>query len=355
MEAYIKGIGIISPQKTFNTSDFLTEVLEHNSNSLRCIEPSYKEFLNPVLARRMSRIIKMSIAASSVCLKDAGIEVPDAIMTGTALGCLEDTEKFLLAIIENDEQFLTPTSFMQSTHNTVSAQIALQLKCMNYNFTYVHKGFSFENALLDGLMTLAEGEAKNVLIGGHDEMTEKYFRVCDRVGYWKKEIAQTNELIQSKTNGSIAGEGAAFFVLSNEISEKNYAKIRSLKTIYKPESQTEIENNITEILSEKGLTANDIDVVIYGFNGDTRYNEVYDNLKNNYFKNSTSAFFKHLCGEYQTAGSFALWLATMILKTQSLPDAILLDNKKPKAIKNVLIYNSYMNIDHSVYLVSQIS
>src|SRR3954447_19873218 len=98
MEAYIKGMGIISPQKTFATDDFLGEIVEHNALSLPSIEPSYKEFLNPTMARRMARIIKMSIAASSVCFKDAGVEIPDAIMTGTALGCLEDTEKFLLAI-----------------------------------------------------------------------------------------------------------------------------------------------------------------------------------------------------------------------------------------------------------------
>ncbi|MCX6297400.1 MAG: beta-ketoacyl synthase chain length factor, partial [Bacteroidetes bacterium] len=232
MEAYISGLGIVSPQKTFDTNDFLSEVVEHNSKSLNCIEPSYKELLNPTLARRMSRIIKMSIAASTVCLRDAKIEIPDAIMTGTALGCLEDTEKFLLAIIENEEQFLTPTSFIQSTHNTVSAQIALQLKCMNYNFTYVHKGFSFESAVLDGLMTLAEGESKNVLVGGHDEMTEKFYRVCDLIGYWKKEESVPSlELFQSKTNGSIAGEGAAFFMLSHERTENCYAKLQGIKTI----------------------------------------------------------------------------------------------------------------------------
>ncbi|HEY0031069.1 MAG TPA: beta-ketoacyl synthase chain length factor, partial [Bacteroidia bacterium] len=252
MEAYIKGIGIISPQKTFDTSDFLSEITEYSTNCLACIEPSYKEFLNPTLARRMARIIKMSIAASSVCFKDSNVAMPDAIMTGTALGSLEDTEKFLLAIIENDEQFLTPTAFIQSTHNTVSAQIALQLKCMNYNFTYVHKGFSFESAVLDGLMTLAEGEAKNVLVGGHDEMTDKYYRVCDRIGYWKKETVPTMELINSKTNGSIAGEGAAFFMLSSEKDEKNYAKLRGISTIYKPESNAMIESRISSFLNEKG-------------------------------------------------------------------------------------------------------
>ncbi len=353
MEAYINGIGIISPQKTFDTTDFLSDVIEHNTNSLRCIEPSYKDFLNPTMARRMARIIKMSIAASTVCFKDAGIEIPDAIMTGTALGCLEDTEKFLLAIIENDEQFLTPTAFIQSTHNTVSAQIALQLKCMNYNFTYVHKGFSFESAVLDGWMTIAEG-AKNVLIGGHDEMTDKYYRVCDRIGYWKKETVSTIGLINSKTNGSIAGEGAAFFVLSYEASRNSYAKLRGVKTIYKPENNSEIENKVSEFLKEKGLTANDIDVVVYGINGDARFDKTYYNLKNNYFKKSTSTYFKHLCGEYQTSGSFALWLAAMMLKKQTIPQAVLIDENNHTSIKNILIYNTFLDADHSVYLLSNI-
>lgn len=354
MEGYINGIGIISPQKTFGTSDFLSEVVEHNSKYLACIEPSYKEFLNPTLARRMARIIKMSIAASTVCFKDAKVEMPDAIMTGTALGCLEDTEKFLWAIIHDDEQFLTPTSFIQSTHNTVSAQIALQLKCMNYNFTYVHKGFSFESAVLDALMTLAEGEAKNILIGGHDEMTDKYYRVCDRIGYWKAEDnVPTMELINSKTNGSIAGEGAAFFVLSKDKSETSYAKLRGIKTIYKPESNQEIETKVNELLAANGLTANDIDVVVYGNNGDARFDKTYTHLQNNLLKNSTSTYFKHLSGEYQTAGSFAMWVAAKIIKTQSIPSAILIGENKAKNIKNVLIYNTFLDTDHSVYLLSQ--
>lgn len=354
MEAYINGIGIISPQQTFDTADFLTEVVEHNSKSLPCIEPSYKEFLNPVLSRRMARIIKMSIAASSVCFKEANISIPDAIMTGTALGCLEDTEKFLSAIIENDEQFLTPTSFIQSTHNTVSAQIALQLKCMNYNFTYVHKGFSFESAVLDGLMTLAEGEAKNILVGGHDEMTDKYFRVCDRIGYWKKEEnVPTMELINMKSDGSIAGEGASFFVLSNEKTESSYAVLRGIKAIYKPQSKQEIESKIAELLHSKELTFNDIDLVVYGINGDARFDKTYNNLKDGIFKNSTSTYFKHLCGEYQTSGGFAMWLASNIIKRQMVPSAVLIGENKTKQIKNVLIYNTFLDTNHAVFLLSQ--
>ena len=249
MVVFIRGLGIISAQHTFNTNEFLSELVSAKENRLNSINPQFKDFINPILVRRMGRIIKMGIAAASVCLKDAKIEMPDAIMTGTALGCLEDTENFLMALIENEEQFLTPTSFIQSTHNTVSAQIALQLKCMNYNFTYVHKGFSFESALLDGMMTLAEGNAKNILVGGHDEMTDKYFRVCDRIGYWKKEVIESQELINSTTSGSVAGEGAAFFVLSSEKSNTDYAVLKGIKSIYKPGDVEEIAANIKLITS----------------------------------------------------------------------------------------------------------
>lgn len=63
--------------------------------------------------------------ASALAMKDANVESVDAIITGTGLGCIEDSEKFLKSILDNKEEFLTPTSFIQSTHNTVGAQIAL--------------------------------------------------------------------------------------------------------------------------------------------------------------------------------------------------------------------------------------
>lgn len=353
MQVYIKGIGIISPQKTFNNHDFLTNIIEHNSTYLSSIEPVYKEYLDPIMARRMGRIIKMGIAASNICMQDAKVEMPDAIITGTGLGCLEDTEKFLWSILENEEQFLTPTSFILSTHNTVGAQIALQLKCMNYNFTYVHKGFSFESAVLDGMMTIAEGNGNNVLIGGHDEMTDKYYRVCDRVGYWKKDKdIPTSSIKDSKTDGSIAGEGAAFFMFSNESHPENYAILKGIAQIYKPTGSAEIASRIQAFLKENNLDANDIDLVVYGINGDNRFDHQYYEVRDALFANKTAVYFKHLCGEYQTSGSFALWMASMILKTQTVPDKILIGENKNTRIKHVLILNGFMNTDYAIYLLS---
>ena len=227
-EVYINGVGNISPQKTFDNSQFLDEIVITESSRLKCIDPNYKDYISGDMVRRMSRIIKMGIAASSICLKDAtgppdrqGSQIPDAIITGTGLGCIEDTEKFLSTVLRNNEEFLTPTPFIQSTHNTVSAQIALLLKCHHYNFTYVNRGISFESALLDGFVQIRSGEAKTVLLGGIDELTDRSFTIMNRMGHWKRKPVNNLRLYQDKTRGSIAGEGAAFFFLSQREDGKH--------------------------------------------------------------------------------------------------------------------------------------
>ncbi len=152
MKIYISATANISPQNTFDQPGFPAGITEYNTNRLTCKEPDYKNFVDAKLIRRMSRIIKMGTAAAVKCLQQANIEMPGGIITGTAYGCLQDTEIFLQRMIDYKEELLTPTAFIQSTHNTVGAQIALLLQCHNYNNTFVQSGFSFEDALLDAVI-----------------------------------------------------------------------------------------------------------------------------------------------------------------------------------------------------------
>ncbi|MCX6226114.1 MAG: beta-ketoacyl synthase chain length factor, partial [Bacteroidia bacterium] len=154
----------------------------------------------------MSKVIKRAIATAKASIADSGIEMPDAIISGTGLGCIDDTEKFLTAMIDNDEKFLQPTFFIQSTHNTISSQIAINLKCHGHNNTFVHGGISFESALTEAMLLFADNKVNTALIGGYDEMTPSYFKLLDRIGFWKIEIENSAELNQSITSGSIAGE-----------------------------------------------------------------------------------------------------------------------------------------------------
>ena len=353
MSAYINGIGIISPQKTAETNDFLTEIMEYDADYLKCIEPvSYKAYIDPIQSRRMSRLIKIGIASAKMCLNEAGSAMPDAIITGTGLGSVEDTER-ILGTIHHDQPFLNPTPFMQSTYNTISSQIAIQLKCHNYNSTYVHRTFSFESCLQDALLQIAEGTAKDILAGGIDEMTLNHLTITRRPGHWKKTQVRNLEMLKWNSPGALAGEGAGYFLLSAEKNDRSYACLRAVKTLYKPAIPDELLLRLTSMLSASGLTAPDIDLLILGINGDNRYDHFYYELAGTLFPSTCIAYFKHLCGEYHTATSFALWLAANILKRQTIPAIININNPLLGPVRNILIYNQYYNVNHSFILISQ--
>jgi len=353
MEAFIDGISAISPQRSLTGTGFLQDIQGYDGvRALKCIEPQYNEFLDPMASRRMSRIVKMGVCAALQCLKEASFENPDAIITGTGLGCIEDTEKFLTSLYTNEEKLLNPTPFIQSTHNTVSAAIALMLKCNSYNNTYVHRGFSFESALLDGLMLLHEGAASRILVGGLDELTHHSFAITDRLGFWKKQPINSLSLLEHKNKGSLAGEGIAFFALNREKNEKTIARIRAVKTFFNPVSRDETEQSISGFVEKTVGGMAHIDLVLFGMNGNPEMDEIYCHLQENILNRVPGAYFKHLCGEFDTASSFALYLATAMLKERRVPEVIRLDKRSLGDIKNILVYNHIRNINHSMFILS---
>jgi 3-oxoacyl-[acyl-carrier-protein] synthase II len=354
MAAYIKGAAILSPQKTFGESAFPHEVIGYTDmNLLKCIEPVYRDFIDPMVARRMSRIVKMGVCSALQCMRDAGVEMPDAIIAGTGLGCLEDTDKFLTSIITNNEKLLNPTPFIQSTHNTLAGAIALAIKCHNYNATYTHRGFSFENALTDALLQLAENSSYNMLVGGFDEITENTYAITKRLGLWKNHPVNNLLLPQYLTRGSLPGEGVAFFMLSGVKGPNDMAILKSVKTFYKPQDHSEVEHNTGQFLADSGLSTKDIDLVILGINGDVSTDKVYNQLMVGIFSGLPCACFKNLCGEYDTSSSFAMWLAMMVIKQQQVPVCVQMGGHMPGNINTILIYNHLRGVNHSLYLLER--
>jgi hypothetical protein len=349
MKFYIRAATSISPQNTFKQVDFLTEVVEYQQNRLTAIEPDYKAYIDPKVARRMSRMIKMGVSAAQECLNEAGIEMPGAIITGTALGCQEDTVQFLTRLIEFKEDLLPPTPFIQSTHNTVAAQIALMLRCHNYNNTFVHKSISFESALLDGMMLLNEQETDNVLVGGMEEMTDTGFTILTRLGLYKRWPVSNLSLIKKPSKGTVGGEGAAFFVLANEPRNGSRVILKGLTSFYKP---AHLEDAVKSFLVAQELEIGDVDLILTGKNGDLRNDSFYLQLERGLFEHNLTASYKHLCGDYPTSSAFALWLAFKVIETERVPDVMLDHGKPPVPPRNILIYNHYFNTYHSLLLIS---
>ena len=141
-----------------------------------------RDYVKPLEARRMGKQMKASLLSSMKALKLAGVDCPDAIITGTAFGCMENSEALLTQIEEEGEVMLSPTNFMQSTHNTIGSNIAIRLGCHGYNVTYTQCDRSLEWALRDARRLLATGRCKTVLVGCHDESTPLYRSLMERRG-----------------------------------------------------------------------------------------------------------------------------------------------------------------------------
>ena len=348
--AYINGVGINSPQITLPGSGFLEPAVEHTADFLRSVEPVYKSYIDPIVSRRLSRLIKMGITSAKICLQDAGIEAPDAIITGTGLGSVEDTEK-ILGELTKEEKFLNPTPFIQSTYNTISSQIAINLKCHQYNSTYVHRCFSLESCLIDALLQIQDGSATNVLAGGIDEMTHNHLTIIRRLGLWKREVIRNLDLWTCKTPCALAGEGSAYFMISGERTEKTYALLAAVETLYRPESTGETAAFVVHFLSENGLIPEDVDIVLMGNNGHAEHDRICNEVIMQSLPGAARVLYKHLCGEYHTVSGFAMYIAANIIKRQLIPPSLLIHGLASKKLGNILIHNHFRDTDHSFILI----
>jgi 3-oxoacyl-[acyl-carrier-protein] synthase II len=349
---FINGVGILSPQKTYFNSEFLTEITEYDKSALTTVHPDFKEYINPVQLRRMSRMLRIGLTAATICLRDSGPIKPDGIVTASGFGFLEETAKFLTEILDQDEKQLTPTYFMQSTYNALSGFIAMNLKCDGYCNTYVGRGHAFETALLDAMMLVTATPSSNILLGGFDEAEKADFKVLGRIGHYKNEAIQNLKLFESDTAGTIQGESAAFFMLGPEPTENSWCKILGQRIIYFPTGLEEIKSNLNSFLSENELDIADIDVVIHGQSGDRTKDASTLELLALLFNQTPQARFKHLSGEYCTSTSFALWLGASMIRHQRIPETTRGNSVPiPTKIKTILLFNHYQSKNFSFHLL----
>ena len=353
MKCYINGIGIISPQRTFDNEEFLSDVKSYQ-NTLTCTTPDFKAYLSPVQLRRLSRMLRIGMTAATICLKDAGITIPDGIVTATGYGFLEETEKFLRELLERNEKQLTPTFFMQGTYNALAGLVALSVKCTGYNNTYVSKGFAFENALHDCMLRISENQSLNLLLGSYDESATVQYTAGLREHQFKTEPTNSLDIFKKKTPGCIQGESAAFFGLSGQPSASTWCSIEGIQSKYLPESAEDIRKAILSFLNKHDVGEADIDIVISGMSGDSSRDLLLEQLENILFNKTPRVYFKHLCGEFCTATSFGMWLASSILRKQHVPEVVKASPARfPDKIETILLVNHYFNRNYSFILLKR--
>ena len=295
----------------------------------------------------------MAIYSSRLALQEADHTTVDAVITGTGLGCLRDSERFVESLLANEGQTINPTPFIQSTHNMAAAAIALALKCNGYNMTYTNNSNSFESALLDGMVYLSEHPNDTILLGAVDELGERTTHFWDKVGYLKRDNpAIPTPLDTNGTPGEIAAEGATFFVASSQPRPNSIGKIVAVDTCLETASPVDL---VKKFLHNNSLDINTIDAIMLGYNGDVRYDGIYDNISQTLFAGTPVVGFKHVLGEYDTVMAAAIASAVQLLGKQQIPAALHLSGEQPDKLSRILIYSQRRNRNHGLALVERVS
>lgn len=377
---YIHQASCISPQQTFSgTKIDLSREYESVDNRMKVLEPPYPGIPDNIL-RRMAKAVRTGVGTALPLIREAGDRPPEGIIIGTANGGMEESVKFLKQIIEYKEDMLTPGNFVQSIPNAISSQISLLSKNKGYNTTHVHRGLAFENAVLDAAMMLKENQQSSYLVGGVDEIATYHYNLENLAGSYKKEVISSRHLYESDSPGSIAGEGAAMFLVNN-VKEHALARVRALVTLHSAEEKAvtgQLQDFLEGQLASGGektpgasVAGAKPDLFLTGENGDNRVSPFYTACEAILDKDIPVARYKHLSGEYPTASAFALWLACQVVGGQlALPSHMLKRPPSPGSLplsgettpipaaspiyKNILLYNNYKGIQHSFMLVSSV-
>lgn len=205
MKYEIEGIGIVSKigainkkriseieNKTVETGSFKTDLSE------------LKTFVNPRKLRRIAKINQGAILAALLAKEDC-VENINPERTGLLLwsidGPIQTTVDFLDQIIEEGDISASPTLFSNSVHNSLSAQVSIELELRGPNMTIAGTG-DFSKKILPILPLLFSNKIDNLFI-----------IYCEEINTLKKE-------------GS--GEGVVAFLIKKETGrygEFDYDKI----------------------------------------------------------------------------------------------------------------------------------
>ncbi|HMK02894.1 MAG TPA: hypothetical protein VK489_01830, partial [Ferruginibacter sp.] len=294
------------------------------------------------------KAIRMGVGAALPLIKNPA--PLNGIIIGTANGGMEDCIKFLNQMVQYEEDMLAPGSFVQSTSNVIAAQLGLMTHNKGYNITHAHLGLSFENAAIDAATQLNENPGNIFLLGGVDEISSFNYNIENLAGWYKDADISNKQLYEKDGPGSIAGEGAAMFLVGKDKGPA-IAKVQAIGTLHSKDLVAFRQQ--LKLFLEKNITGNNaIDLLLSGENGDSRTLPYYTACEELVGDAVTIARFKHMTGEYPTASAMSLWLACQVLQTQHVPQHMQKRNSGTR-YKNILIYNNYKGLQHSFILVTK--
>lgn len=135
---------------------------------------------------RRARLPELALTLAQAALSPRSPRPDCAVLLGTALGSLTETETFLEGVVGPDSD-VRPRAFTSSVHNAAAGHVARAFGARGENQTFVQGELSPALAAFAALALRARGEQGPVLLGAVDECTPRAAevrRACKGEGPW---------------------------------------------------------------------------------------------------------------------------------------------------------------------------
>lgn len=249
----ITGIGSVSPYGPLaglipQSPLELTPITGWTTTGLRrafLIQPFRPASVVPGLkTRRLDRLSAWALVASSLALRDAGIDLSQvnrsrvAVVFATAFGCIELTEAFYLSAAANGWGGTDPATFPETLASAPAGHVALFHGLRGPNVTVSNKYFAGEIALIQAASLLRHGQADLAIVLAGDALVQSLYSWFEVAGLLAPACYNSDPLPPENGDsvpsaGFIPSEGVAAFVMESSGREgirsgaRSYARIGS--------------------------------------------------------------------------------------------------------------------------------
>jgi 3-oxoacyl-(acyl-carrier-protein) synthase len=187
--------------------------------------------------RRLDRLSAWALVASSLALKDAGIDLNQvdrsrvAVVFATAFGCVELTEAFYLSAAANGWSGTDPSTFPETLPSAPASHVSMFHGLRGPNVTVSNKYFAGETALIQAASLLRHGQSDFAIVLAGDALARTLYSWYEVAGLLSPACYNSEPL--SEAGGFIPGEGVAALVMESSgraatrADAPSYARIRS--------------------------------------------------------------------------------------------------------------------------------
>jgi 3-oxoacyl-[acyl-carrier-protein] synthase II len=304
-----------------------------------------KEYLSPLIYRKMGRSSRLAVVASLEALQDARLEINDlnrdriGVFAGTGYGNSGLTDEYFVSFMEGGPQGANPLLFADTVPNTAGSHISLFHRLRGPITTFCQNLISAELALIYACRQLQAGSAEAILVVGVDELSPI---VMHAFSVLKGLNPSLNPILGG---GLVLGEGACVLVLERREQAlfrraSIYGEITAFTLNsgvtraghFEPEGRA-MKKVVQECLKTGGAQGRVPDLISLSANFSGELDRLEIRILREVFGDDWSGIalspLKYFAGEYGGMGALRLAILLLAFRDQMIPPTVNPDQLEP--------------------------